>query len=156
MRKRFLAAAIVVLSGAGHAVADERVPVTITGCVNRGRNGTFVLTQLEEISPDGLARPPHKIYWLSTKKGLNEHVGHKVEVAGTFSPSRDAGKTGKIKVETDPATGEEKLALENGIKKAEIVTDLKPVGTSGVKTEVTLPYRRLEVESLRMISDTCR
>jgi hypothetical protein len=92
---------------------------------------------------------------LSTTKGLKEQVGHRVEVTGTFSPTRDAGKTAKVKTKSDSATGEETIKVENGAKKAEAATGAEVVGTTGATTVVTKPYRRLEVQNLKRIAEPC-
>jgi hypothetical protein len=137
------------------AAKDTAVPVTITGCVNAGAaSNTFVLTRVEEVSA-AQTRPADSIYWLSTTKGLKEHVGHKISVTGTFSPERDAGKTGKLKIESNPTTGEEKVVLENGMKRVELKSEPGAVGTSGVKAEIERPYRRLEVQTIKMIASSC-
>ena len=120
-----------------------------------GDSGTFVLTNVQELS-GGTMSPTNSIYWLSTTKGLKAQVGHKVEVNGTFSPSRDEGKTGKVKVDSDPATGEQTVKVENGARKAEATTGTTGTGTTTVKTEITKPYRRLEVKSMKMLARTCK
>ena len=137
------------------AAADERTPVTITGCVHTGKDrDSYVLTNVHERSDVG-SRLATNLYWLSTTKGLKDFAGQKVEVRGTYSMSRDAGKTGKVKVNTDPATGEERVVVQNGLKKAEAKVADRPVGTSGVAAEFTRPYRRLEVESVTMVAARC-
>jgi len=115
----------------------------------------------------GKMSPTASIYWLSTAKGLKEKVGQMVEVTGTFSPSRDEGKTGKITTTSDPATGRERIEVENGAKKAEATTSTGVAGTTGVsgatdvsgttgvRMEIRKPYRRLEVKDLRMIGERC-
>jgi hypothetical protein len=155
MRSVILGIGIAVLFCGGAFAADKRVPVTIVGCVQDGAAGTFVLTGVREVE-NGDLKPTDAIYWLSSTKGLKEHVGHIVEVSGSFSPARDAGKTGKIKIETDAVTGDAKVAVENGIKKAEMTTRRDVVGTAGVKTEIVKPYRRLEVDSLKMVDGRCK
>ena len=135
--------------------ASERTPVTITGCVNDGTTrDTFVLTNVQEIT-NGESHPVTMLYWLSSTKGLRDYVNKKVEVRGTYSLDRDAGKTGKVKVETDKATGDSKVVLENGAKKAEAKIALQPVGTSGVVMEQTKPYRRLEVDTVKLVAAQC-
>ncbi len=155
MRAVLLVVAITIVSSAIAAAAEPRVPVTIIGCVQEGANGTFVLTGVREVQ-DGELKPTTAIYWLSTTKGLKQEVNHIVEVTGSFSPSRDAGKTGKLKIETDAVTGDATVAVENGIKKAEFRTLRDVVGTAGVLTEMIKPYRRLEVSSLKMVNANCR
>ena len=127
------------------SAADDSVPVLITGCVMDGDGGKMV--------------PTDSIYWLSTTKGLKQQVGRKVEVVGTYSPSRDVGKTGTIKITAD-ASGQESIALENGAKTAEATTTdasgvTGVVGTSGTTTEITQPYRRLQVKTLKRLAENC-
>lgn len=155
MKQCVLAVAVVALCSVGLLAADDDVRVRITGCVMDGDDDTFVLTNVQEMS-GGKMRPTESIYWLSTTKGLKEQVGHKVEVNGTFSPSRDEGKTGTIKTESDPATGEQTIKLENGAKKVEATTGTSGSSTTSVKTEITKPYRRLQVQSLKMLARTCK
>ena len=154
MKQILLAVGVVTMCSAGIFAADDNVRVKITGCVLDGDGGSFILSNVQEMS-GGKMGPTSSIYWLSTTKGLKEQVGHTVEVTGTFSPSRDEGKTGKIKVTSDAATGEETIKIENGAKKAEITSDPGISGTTGVKTEITKPYRRLQVKTLRMVADRC-
>jgi hypothetical protein len=153
MRQGFLAIGVAAFCSAGILAADNNVRVRITGCVMDGNDGSFVLTNVQELS-GGKMSPTSSVYWLSSTKGLKQQVGHKVEVTGTFSPSRDEGKTAKVKVETDSATGHETIKVENGAKRAEATTG-DTAGTTGVKTEITKPYRRLEVRHLKMIADRC-
>jgi len=63
----------------------------------------------------------------------------------------------QIKIKSDSATGQETIKVENGAKKAEARTDTGVSGgTTDVKTEITKPYRRLEVKSLKMIARSCQ
>jgi len=157
MHKVLLAIGAAALCSSVLLAAEQRTPVTITGCVHRGTSGdSYVLTNVHEVS-GGESRLATNLYWLSTTKGLKDFVDQQVEVNGTYSLSRDAGKTGKVKVKADPSTGEERVVLENGLKKAEAKVDAppRPVGTSGTIAEFTRPYRRLEVQSVKMIAARC-
>ena len=155
MKQIALAVGVAAFCSVGMFAADDSVRVKITGCVKDGDGGSFVLTDVREMS-GGKMRPTESIYWLSTNKGLKAEVGHRVEVSGTYSPSRDKGKTGTIAVTSDPATGEETTEVKNGAKRAEATTGTAE-GTSGVKTEVKVvqPYRRLQVEKLKTVSTRC-
>ena len=155
MKTLILAVGAAALCSAGAAAAIH-TPVAITGCVYAGtRPDTFVLLNVDEVT-DGHAVPAGAVYWLSSTKDLEAHVGHKVEVRGTYSLDRDFGKTAKVKVKTDLEKGMHTVALENGAKKAEIKEELRAVGTAGVMpTEVKRPYRRLEVGSVTMIAAGC-
>jgi hypothetical protein len=129
--------------------------VTITGCVQRGSGRTYVLTNIEETSPQ-VQSPATDIYWLTSTKGLRQQVGHKVQVTGLVSEKDDAGKTGKVKVKTS-GNGEEKIAVEATGNKAEATVEA-PVGTSGEKTrsEVSRPVHTLHVRSIAMLASSCQ
>jgi hypothetical protein len=152
MRKLILALGAAALCSSG-AAAEIETPVAITGCVHAATEpDTFVLLDVNDVS-DGKPAPAGAVYWLSSTKGLKAHVGHKVQVRGTYS--LDFGKTAKVKVKTDPAKGEQTISLENGVKETEI-KQLRGVGTTGVlPSEVKRPYRRLEVGSVTMIAARC-
>jgi hypothetical protein len=137
-------------------LARIHTPVTITGCVYAGADpDTYVLLDVDEVT-DGHAVPAGAVYWLSSTKGVAMHVGHKVEVRGTYSLDRDYGKTAKVTYKTDLTRRERTIALENGAKKAELKEELRAVGTTGVlPTEVKRPYRRLEVSTVKMIGASC-
>lgn len=156
MKRIFLAFGAAALCSVGLFAADDNIRVTITGCVRDGDGDSFILTDVQEMA-GGQMSPTTAIYWLSTTKGLKEQIGHKVEVRGTYSPSRDEGKTGKIKIESDAATGLETVKIENGAKSAETTVAIEDaiVGTSGVKTEIKRPYRRLQVKKLTMLRTSC-
>ena len=155
MKQIVLAAVVASLCSVGMFAADDSVRVKITGCVKDGDGGSFVLTDVREMT-GGKMGPAQPIYWLSTNKGLKAEVGHRVEVTGTYSPSRDKGKTGTIAITSDPATGEETTEVKNGAKRAEATTGTAE-GTSGVTTEVEVvrPYRRLQVEKLKTLRTRC-
>jgi hypothetical protein len=156
MKQFVLSVAVAsALCSAGLLAANDDVRVRITGCVMDGDDNTFILTNVQEMQ-GGRMSPTTSIYWLSTTKGLKQQVGHKVEVSGTFSPSRDEGKTAKIKTESNGATGEQTVKIENGVKKAEATTGTTGSSATTVKSETTKPYRHLEVKSLKMLASTCK
>ena len=100
--------------------------------------------------------PAGPIYWLSSTKEVKDHVGQRVEIRGTYSVDRDYGKTATMKIKPDAKNGEQKIVLENGVKKAELKEELKPVGTSGtLETEIVRPYRQLKVDSVKTIASHC-
>ena len=116
MKKLILAVGAAVLSCSAGVLAAIHTPVAIIGCVYAGRDpDTFVLLDVDEVT-DGHAVPAGAVYWLSSTKGLKAHIGHQVEVRGTYSLDRDFGKTAKLKIKTDAANGEETIAVENGAK----------------------------------------
>lgn len=142
------------------ALAAQNDPsVTITGCVEKATQpGTYVLTHLTESVPGNPSQPPTVIYWLSTTKGLKDQIGHTVQVTGTVKPEHDRDRMGKLKAQVDGINGETKLAVEDGLKKAEVVNTELPIGTSGTvtKLEMKRPVLTLHVKSLKMVEPSCR
>ena len=92
MRQGFLAIGVAAFCSAGILAADNNVRVRITGCVMDGNDGSFVLTNVQELS-GGKMSPTSSVYWLSSTKGLKQQVGHKVEVTGTIEESSSAGSS---------------------------------------------------------------
>ena len=151
--------AATMLTAAAIAAQDDPT-VSITGCLEKGthRDG-YVITRLTENGPGNTAKAPSVIYWLSTTKGLHDHLGEMVQVAGTVRPDDDKGRMGKVKAQVDGTTGETKIAVETGMKKAEVVNPDLPVGTTGsvvTKVEIERPVLILHVKSLKMIEPSCR
>ena len=117
-----------------------------------------MISRVVETVPGSPAKAPTVIYWLSTTKGLHDQLGHMVQVTGTIKPDDDKGRMGKVKAESNGTTGETKLAVETGMRKAEVVNPLA-VGTTGTiesKVEVERPVLTLHVKSLMMLEPSCR
>jgi hypothetical protein len=155
MKKLIAGACFTVLGTIGVVAASPRTSVTITGCVKHGVNpNSYVLTSLAATSPL-VQDPAEDIYWLTSTKGLHDQVGHKVQVTGLVSAEDDAGKTGKIKVQSSE-NGDEKIAVETPTNKAEAKVEA-PVGTSGVvsRSEIVRPVRTLHVRSIKMLASSC-
>jgi len=147
-----------VLTAAAIAAQNETM-VTITGCVEKATQpGAYVISHLTESVPDNGGRPLAAIYWLNTTKGLHDQIGHTIEVTGTVNAKGDRAQKGKVKAQADGITGQTKLAVETGLKKAEVVNTDIPVGTSGTvtKVEIERPVYTLHVKSMRMIDAACR
>src|SRR5262245_25313430 len=113
-------------------VADGKT-MTVTGCVERGAGGEFLLTNVA--GKDGalgtyvLAKDDDG----NDVDDLKDHIGHRVEISGKAA---DKGK-GKIKVETKTEGTSGKTESNSEVK-----GDLKG-----------LPF--LGVKSLRMIASVC-
>ena len=108
--------------------------VTVTGCVQRGADGGFMLTNAA-----GKQGSLGSYLLAADADDLDKHLGHRVEIEGK---AVDQGK-GKLKIETknESRTGDgEKVKTES---KGEVKGDLKG-----------LPY--LGVKSIRMIASVCR
>lgn len=147
--------------------------VTITGCVVTGKEDSFVLTNVEEISGPTSTGPnatldamaglkggaPGVIYWLSqdSVKLMRGHLGHKVQVTGAITDV----STGTVKVTQEPGKDgpNNTVKVEARDKESTARTD-KPVVTGPapmVKTEETqnLPVRRVKVDTVKMLAPTC-
>lgn len=149
MKHVLIGFAAVMICTVGLGAADNRVPIKLRGCVADGTTAdTLVLTNITEVR-QGKNANPQAIYWLTSTRELTGHVGEQVEVKGTYSPARDAGKTGKVILEENAVTGDAKISVENNGAKAETKLPDVPVGTSGLKTEVTKPSHQVDVQSVR-------
>lgn len=180
LRTRLPAVLSFVLGISGVSAAQQQtVPVeprdrniTITGCVVKGDDGGFLLTNVLQqtttsttlTTPTGTAavttattRPARMLYWLDDDDELEGHSGHKVEVTG--------------ELEGEIAKGEIEIEREKGMVKVEAKSDGKKVvarfaevpaaiGTSGVvgDKEIEIDYlvRKIDVKSVRMLADNCR
>ena len=158
MRSHVLVACLAVAAGA--AAADDRVvtpvgkdtvPVTITGCLLAGtRPDTFVLKNVT----DSAGRADDVIYWLSTTRGLKDHVGQMVEVSGPVV----AISEGELEVKTNPAKSPDTtIQVKARGKEAKARTDEDADVGIGTKTkeERTMPVHRIKVRSVRMVSPSC-
>jgi hypothetical protein len=113
---------------------EDGKTITVTGCVARGDDGTFTLTNVA--GKDGVLGS--YILADADKGDLEKHVGHRVEVTGKAA---DKGK-GKIKVETKNETKTDDGDKAKTESKSEVKGDLKG-----------LPF--LGVKSLRMLATVC-
>jgi len=179
---RFLLSALALgLGFATGAVAQDSgkdsvkgALVTINGCVVTGKEDSFVLTHVEEVSGPTSTGPnvtldamaglkggaPGVIYWLSSDsvKLMRGHLGHKVQVTGTITDV----STGTVTLKQEPGKDgpDNSVKVEARDKESSGKTD-EPVTTgpvSPVKTEDTqnLPVRRIKVDTVKMLAPTCR
>jgi hypothetical protein len=148
--------------------------VTISGCVLMDKDSSFVLTQVEEVSGPTTSAPnatlgamsglkggaPGVIYWLSedSVKMMREHLNHKVEVTGVITDV----SSGTIRVKQEPGKDgpDNTVKVEARNKEATVKTDM-PVSTGPEATvkkdeTQTMPVRRVKVDTVKMISATCR
>jgi hypothetical protein len=183
MTNRFLLGSLAVGLGLSTvAVAQEPgkdalkgAEVTLTGCVATDKENSFVLTNVEEVSaprsttstatPMAMSGmegggPNEVIYWLShdSVKLMRGHLGHKVEVTGIITDLSMG--TVRVKQEPGKAGPDNKIEVEARGKEATAETD-KPVGSGPVavvKSDVThsLPVRRVKVETVKLLANTCK
>ncbi|HEY2942898.1 MAG TPA: hypothetical protein VGN09_10755 [Vicinamibacteria bacterium] len=135
---------------AGVPVGKETAPVTITGCLLAGtRPDTFVLKNVT----DSAGRAADVIYWLSTTRGLKDHVGHTIEVTGPVV----AVSEGELEVKTDPAKSPDTtIQVKARGKEAKAKTTDETGAEGRIKEEKTMPVHRIKVRSVRMVAPTCR
>lgn len=162
-------------AGAGpSAAADEKV--TLTGCVVKGDDGfllsdaaaaTTTSTTTVSPTPAGVTATttttttPAKatmLYWLDGSDELNAHSGHRVELTGETKGDVEAAE-----LKVDRENNAVKITAKSGDRKVSAMLPEVPaaVGTAGVgdkdkKVEVTYGVRKLEVKSVKMISENCR
>ena len=133
------------------AHGKDTAPITITGCLLAGtRPDTFVLKNVT----DSAGRAADVIYWLSTTRGLKDHVGQTVEVTGPVV----AVSEGELEVKTDPAKSPDTtIQVKARGKEAKARTEEDAAIGSDTKTkeERTLPVHRIKVRSVRMVAPTC-
>lgn len=99
--------------------------VKVTGCVQRGAEGGFTLTNVAD--KEGALTS----YVLASDEGdLADHVGHRVEITGKAA---DQGN-GKIKVETKNQTKTGDGDKSTTTAKSEVKGDLKGLPFLGVKS----------------------
>ena len=128
---------------------DDDVELTLSGCVVAGEaKDSFLLTSVEvEGSP---MAPAHAFYRFNTTKGLKDHIGRRVEVAGK-ADLNDVDK-GKLRVRA-----------EDGKVKTEITSERKKVkvedvwfGSMGsMKIDADIPTYKFEVEKVKRLEGDC-
>jgi hypothetical protein len=156
------AAGLALIVAAGPSTADDKTgtpvgkdtaPVTITGCLLAGtRPDTFILKNVT----DSAGRAADVIYWLSTTRGLKDHVGQTIEVTGPVV----AVSEGELEVKTNPAKSPDTtIQVKARGKEAKAkTTDADAVAMSPdskTKDERTMPVHRIKVRSVRMVAPTC-
>lgn len=178
------AAAFTVTAAAQQVVGTGQIvapgsDVTLTGCVVKGEGG-FVLSQIDEelklemsvTTPGTTAAPapaktvtsvPRILYWLDDDDDLLEkHAGHRVEIKGEIEGDIDAGE-----IEIEREQGMIELEIEAKGEKVTVklpdtaATNATAVATTGTLVtdspkEVPFKVRKLDVESVKMLSASCR
>ena len=132
------------------AVGERYSPVTIRGCLLAGtRPDTFVLKNVT----DSAGQAGDVIYWLSSTRGLKDHVGHTIEVTGPVV----AVSAGEVEVKTDPAKSPDTtIEVKARGKEAKAKTDEAASGSdTRTREERTMPVHRIKVRSVRMVAPTC-
>jgi len=136
----------------GTPVGKDTAPVTIRGCLLAGTQpDSFVMKNVT----DSAGRAADVIYWLSSTRGLKDHVGHTIEVTGPVVSVSE----GELQVKTDPSKSPDTTiqVRARGKEAKAKTTDADGAANPDVKTkeEKTMPVHRIKVRSVRMVSETC-
>jgi hypothetical protein len=135
----------------GTPVGKDTTPVTIRGCLLAGTQpDTFVLKNVT----DSAGRAPDVIYWLSSTRGLKDHVGHTIEVTGPVV----SVSAGEVEVKTDPSKSQDttiQIKARGKEAKARTDADVAPDPDIKTKEQKAMPVHRIKVRSVRMVSETC-
>ena len=171
-----LAASVSAISATAQSVAtaapqQDKKDVTLTGCVVKG-DGGYVLSDVSPENtvaaatagtpstpqPKGTVMPGRVLYWLKDDEDLAEHAGHKVEVNGELEGDIEKGN---ISAEREGGLVELEFKIE-GDKKVTVKVPEVPasVGTAGSvgdkERDIAYVVRKIDVDSVKMISASCR
>ena len=171
-----LTAGLTAISATAQSVAtatpqQDKKDVTITGCVVKGDGGYVLSDVLPENSaaaavagtpstpqPAGTVMPGRVLYWLHDDEDLAEHAGQKVEVRGELEGDIEKGN---ISAEREGGLIELEFKIE-GDKKVTVKLPEVPatIGTSGAvgdrEKDFAFLVRKIDVDSVKMISSTCK
>jgi len=161
-------------SAGQRTTADSAKEITITGCLSKGADGKYILTNAKLDNPTGAtagtsgttnpatttgAANNASSWTLSGGTDLDKHVGHKIQVTGkaAMDGAMDHGRTPDT---TAAAAG----AAPTGAT-AETPAAAGAVGTSGStataaaeeqrKKDTNANQPKLDVQSVKMIAATC-
>jgi hypothetical protein len=164
-------------AASGPSLGGDDKKVTLTGCVVKGDDG-FLLSDAVAASttstttvaptPTGVTATttttttpgkPTVLYWLDGNDELNAHSGHRVQVTGEVKGDVDAAE---IKLERE--NNAVKITAKSDDRKVSAILPEVPaaVGTAGAvddkdkKIEMAYGVRKLDVKSVKMISENCR
>jgi hypothetical protein len=104
MRHVGIAAAFVAVLGFGVPAQAQDRDVTLHGCVVKGKNGGFILTDViasrpeavttsrEVVGTSGTSSTGQVVYWLDDSKKLKSHVGRRVMIMGELEGRLERGE----------------------------------------------------------------
>ena len=138
--------------------------VTLTGCLVRGEDGGYLLTNGPSapawqradaaISPGAVGTTgtvASVFYWLRDDDDLKGHVGHRVEVQGDLEKEINDGE---IKVDRKDKWTEIEIKADGDTLKARVPhMSVVPVGDGDSKVPVLV--RKVDVDKVRMVSANC-
>jgi len=151
---------------AGTAAAADK-PVTLSGCLIRGQDDGYLLTN--EVGTQGTRRTANGsvapgpvgtsgtaasiFYWLGNHKDLANHVGHRVEIAGKFESDL---KDGDVEVTQKSGWIEMKVRSAGRSMKAQVPDSFFVEGAGKTPSEkYDVLVRTVDVDKVRMIAAKC-
>lgn len=108
MRHATVAAALIAIVGIGSAAQAQEKDVTLQGCVLKGKNGGYIITDVITSRPENIAgsrevvgtagsnSTGQVVYWLDDSRKLKKFVGHRVMIMGELEGDL---KPGEVAVE---------------------------------------------------------
>jgi hypothetical protein len=157
---------LAAASLAGAAAAADK-PVTLSGCLIRGEDDGYLLTN--EVGTQG-TRPgasgsvaPGPVgtsgtassifYWLGNHKDLANHVGHRVEIAGEVESDL---KDGDVEVAQKSGWIEMRIRSAGRSMKAQVPDSFFVEGAGKARKEkYDVLVRTVDVDKVRMIAAKC-
>lgn len=165
MRYLALACALAMGLNAAAAAADEK-DIRLSGCLVRGQNGDgYLLTNVPGEAawqrpadatvapgPVGTSGTVSTIfYWLDKRDGLEEHVGHEIEIEGKL---RGDLKDGRIRIEPQGDWTDVAIEADGQTLKAQVPRSLLVV-PAGSDRQVDVLVRKVEPQKVRMLAAVC-
>jgi hypothetical protein len=166
---RHLAFACVIALGcsglAVSAAADDN-DIRLSGCLVRGERGDgYLLTNVPgeaawQRSGDATVVPgpvgtsgavASIFYWLDQRDGLDEHVGHHIEIEGKL---RGDLKDGEIKIDPKENWTEVEIEADGRSLKAQVPRSILLI-PQGNDRKLHVLVRRVEAQRVRMLAAVC-
>ena len=154
-----LAGVLSMSATAGRAATSgiDDKEVTVTGCVLKGDDGGFLLADLMMAGAPSSVPQPRVLYLLKDDDDLEGHTGRRVEITGELEGELEKGK---IEVERDGNVVKLEIKTDDRDLKVSLPEVPAAVGTAGDKNdddkEIEYVVRKLDVESVKIVSSTCR
>ena len=166
MRFRIMTGAVafaMLFAVRGAQAADD---IKLSGCLVRGQDGDgYLLTNVPgdaawQRPGDAIIAPgpvgtsgtvASVLYWLEKKDGLNDHVGHYVEIEGKLQGDL---KDGQIKVKPKDQWTEVEIEADGKSMKAQVPRSVLIIPDKG-DSKLDVLVRRVEAQRIRMLAAVC-
>jgi hypothetical protein len=162
--RRTVTLTLLSLGVAARLSSAEAADVKLSGCLIRGADGGYLLTNGPSapawqradpaITPGAVGTSgtyTSVFYWLRDDDDLRAHVGHRVEVEGEL---RKEIEEGEIKIDRKDKWTELEIKSDGDTLKARI-PHLSVVSVGDGDSKSPILVRRVDVGSVRMVAATC-